>query len=253
LTLDRRRAVDIFTVTGKNHLCSCCRRTVCQEVTAGAMLLLVWRSCQRGEAGRCHWRSRCWVAGTGEDEMLELEDHGGGCDWLCCCRVWWLLLLELWVCCAGSSWWRRSSRPEVLLLHGWGESCCSWSRCWPWNAEELLEFVVDGWYWSQCCCCCTDREGAADEADHIGINDADAEVLVKLITVEPMMLMQREITIAEGEMGDRGLVPLGLLGVISFFKIEKRVNFLFFVLISNACVVDSVFGVCERDSWFFHI
>jgi hypothetical protein len=41
---------------------------------------------------------------------------------------------------------------------------------------------------------------------------------------------------------------LGLLGVISFFKIEKRVNFLFSVLISNACVVDSVFGVCERDS-----
>jgi len=71
---------------------------------------------------------------------------------------------------------------------------------------------------------------------------------VKLITVEPMMLMQREITIAEGEMGDRGLVPLGLLGVISFSKIEKRVNFLFFVFISNACVVDSVFGVCERDS-----
>jgi len=46
----------------------------------------------------------------------------------------------------------------------------------------------------------TDREGAADEANHNGINDVDVEVLMKLITVEPMMLMQREITIAKEEM-----------------------------------------------------
>jgi hypothetical protein len=46
----------------------------------------------------------------------------------------------------------------------------------------------------------TDREGAADEANHNGINDVDVKVLMKLITVEPMMLMQREITIAKEEM-----------------------------------------------------
>jgi len=46
----------------------------------------------------------------------------------------------------------------------------------------------------------TDREEAVDEANHNGINDVDVEVLMKLIIVEPMMLMEREITIAEEEM-----------------------------------------------------
>lgn len=46
----------------------------------------------------------------------------------------------------------------------------------------------------------TDKEEAVDEANHNGINDVDVEVLMKLIIVEPMMLMEREITIAEEEM-----------------------------------------------------
>lgn len=57
----------------------------------------------------------------------------------------------------------------------------------------------------------TDREEAVDEANHNGINDVDVEVLMKLIIVEPMMLMEREITIAEEEMVFDGSVGVAVL------------------------------------------